>query len=75
MTSAGGVSTGVSRGSPTHFQMPPSYEALLNQKDIAEERLYRLWHAQRSDRPRSPFGRNVCMYVCTCVCMCVCMYV
>ena len=53
------------RGSPlprsssslSEFVIPASYEVLLNEKDMQEERLFRMWSSGRSDRPRSPIGR------------------
>ena len=54
------------RGSPmgrstsaSGFTMPTSFEVLLSEKDIAEERLFKMWGSGRKDKPRSPIGRPV----------------
>ena len=38
------------------YRRPESYERLLLEKDMEEQRLSSLW-SSRTDRPRSPFGR------------------
>ena len=45
--------------SASGFMMPASFEVLLSEKDIAEERLSKMWESGRRDKPRSPFGRSV----------------